>query len=371
LDSSIYERRTSVKTRETLLDQAQSIVYAHWMNLKELSEYLGLSQTTVSRALNGYPEVSESTRQRVQLAATQRNYRPSMRAMSLATGKAMAIGHVIPVSHRNDVVNPIFAEFVAGASQSYKQHGYELMLTIAESKDEEALYRNLAAKRAVDGLIVHSPLRDDPRIALLNEIKMPFVVHGRASESKETFNWIDMNNRTAFKEATQLLVELGHRDIALINGLEKLNFAWLRRNGYLDALKENGIEPNVDFMHSVNLTEPNGYAITEALLQREQAPSAFLVSSYVVALGVRRAISKAGLKIGENISVIIHDDELSYFDNGGDVPQFTSTRSSVREAGVLAGDMLIKQIDNPELFPQTKLLKSSLTMGASTGPYRA
>lgn len=338
------------------------------MNLKELSEHLGLSQTTVSRALNGYPEVRESTRQRVQLAAAEGNYRPNLRAMSLATGRAMAIGHVIPVATKNDVVNPVFAEFVAGASQTYHLHGYELMLTIAESKDEESIYRNLAAKRAVDGVIVHSPYRNDSRLSLLKEIGLPFVVHGRVCDSKTDYNWIDMNNRSAFKQATQLLIDLGHSKIALINGQENLSFAWLRKQGYLEALADNKIPAEAELQTSSELTETYGYQTGMSMLASENVPSAFLVSSYVVALGIRRAISQSGLVIGRDVSVIIHDDELSYFDNGGAVPQFTATRSSVREAGVLAAEMLLKQIDNPDLYPQNKLLESYLAMGSSTGP---
>ncbi|MEP3279537.1 MAG: LacI family DNA-binding transcriptional regulator, partial [Stappiaceae bacterium] len=85
------------------------------MNLKELSRKLKLSQTTVSRALNGFPEVNEMTRQRVLAAAKTFNYRPSARAKGLATGKAFAIGHIIPTSNKNEMVNPIFADFIAGA----------------------------------------------------------------------------------------------------------------------------------------------------------------------------------------------------------------------------------------------------------------
>jgi len=340
------------------------------MNLKELSENLGLSQTTVSRALNGYPEVSESTRKRVQIAAEKGNYRPNMRAMSLATGKAMAIGHVIPVASRGDVVNPIFAEFIAGASQTYSLYGYELMLTIAEIKDEESIYRSLAAKRAVDGVIVHSPKRDDTRLKLLKEIELPFVVHGQSCDSKEEYNWIDMNNKDAFKQATQLLIDLGHQNIALINGDETMSFALLRRNGYVDALTENNIPVRTDLLASAELTETYGYKTATEMLSRSSKPTAFLVSSYVVALGVRHAISQAGLTMGKDVSVIIHDDDLSYFDNGGAVPQFTATRSSVREAGILAAEMLLKIIDNPKQVPQNCLLEAQLTMGLSTGPCR-
>ena len=102
------------------------------MNLKELSQTLGLSQTTVSRALNGYPEVSEATRQRVEAAARTHNYRPNTRAKSLATGQAMAIGHVIPLATRHEMVNPVFADFIAGAAGTYARHGYEMVLSVIE-----------------------------------------------------------------------------------------------------------------------------------------------------------------------------------------------------------------------------------------------
>ena len=84
------------------------------MKLKQLANVLGLSPTTVSRALNGYPEVNEATRERVLAAAKQYNYQPNARALQLATGKAKAIGHVIPIAARHEMVNPVFADFIAG-----------------------------------------------------------------------------------------------------------------------------------------------------------------------------------------------------------------------------------------------------------------
>jgi LacI family transcriptional regulator len=88
----------------------------------------------------------------------------------------------------------------------------------------------------------------------------------------------------------------------------------------------------------------------------------------IVALGVRRAIEEAGLVIGRDVSVITHDDALSYLRNGGDVPIFTATRSSVRDAGRQLAEMLIAQIQKPLLAPQTQLLEAELMVGQSTGP---
>jgi LacI family transcriptional regulator len=340
------------------------------MNLKELAELLKLSQATVSRALNGYPEVRESTRQRVLNTAKKYNYRPNARAMGLATGRSMAIGHVIPVYSQNEVVNPVFGEFIAGASQTYSANGYELMLTIADSKDEEETYRNIVAKGAVDGVIIHSPKKADPRVQLLQEIGLPFVIHGRVNDTTLPYSWIDTNNRRAFHMATKLLLDLGHQRIALINGREVLNFAWLRRQGYEQAMQAAGLQTDPTIISGDELTETHGYRSAQRMLAAADSPSAFLVSSYVVALGVRRAIAHAGLRMGEDVSVIIHDDELSFFQNNDPEPQFTATRSSVRHAGVRAAQMLLDIIDDPSRAPLTELLEAQLTIGVSTGPFK-
>lgn len=340
------------------------------MNLKELADLLGLSQTTVSRALNGYPEVRESTRQRVLQTAEQYNYRPNARASGLATGKAMTVGHVIPVHSRNDVVNPVFGEFIAGASHTYSANGYELLLTVAAGENEFDTYRSIAAKGAVDGVIVHSPRKSDPRIELLTEIGLPFVVHGRVCESTQEYSWIDMDNRRAFAKATRLLVQLGHERIALINGPQDLNYAWLRLQGFTEAMTGAGLDVDQRIISHDELTESHGFHAAQKMLGTDAPPTAFLLSSYVLALGVRRAISQAGLRMGDDVSVIIHDDELSFFQNNDPEPQFTAIRSSVRLAGERAAQMLLDIIDDPSRSPVNELLKAQLTIGASTGPLK-
>ena len=152
------------------------------MNLKELATKLGLSPTTVSRALNGYPEVNEATRERVMAAAKRHNYQPNARAIRLATGRAFAVGHVIPIATRHEIVNPVFADFIAGAGEVYSRNDYDMLLSVVPDAEEESTYRALKSKGNVDGVIVHGPQLDDRRIALLDEIGLPFVVHGRASQ---------------------------------------------------------------------------------------------------------------------------------------------------------------------------------------------
>ncbi|MDP5084439.1 MAG: substrate-binding domain-containing protein [Yoonia sp.] len=338
------------------------------MNLKELSQKLGLSQTTVSRALNGYPEVSQSTRRRVEEAARTFNYRPSTRAKGLATGQALAIGHVIPVSSKHEMVNPIFGDFIAGAGETYARHGYEMMLTIVDDANELQVYDGLKSRRAVDGVILHAPRMDDMRIPHLHKLGLPFAVHGRASGCQVPYAWLDVNNRRAFHRATDFLIDLGHTRIALINGLEDMDFAHRRRDGYSTSLLAHHIPIDTSLMRSGEMTEDFGYQSTRDMLQKADPPTAVLASSLISALGVRRAIEERGLVMGKDVSVITHDDVLSYLQNGSDVPIFTATRSSVREAGRRLAEMLLISIAEPDRPLQNALLEAELMVGSSTGP---
>jgi len=338
------------------------------MNLKELSTALGLSQTTVSRALNGYPEVSEATREKVRHAAAKFNYSPNTRAKGLATGRAHAIGHVIPTTTTHEIVNPIFGDFIAGAGEIYARNGYEIVLSTVEDGGEEKVYRAFKSRGTVDGVVLHGPRMNDPRIDLLRNIGLPFVVHGRASGVAGNYSWLDVNNRSSFRRAAEFLIDLGHRRIGLINGLETMDFAHRRRCGYEDALTARGIAPDPTLMRSAEMTEGFGYEAAQTMMNLPCPPTAFLVSSIISALGVRRAVEERGLRMGRDVSIVTHDDTLSYLANGTDVPIFTSTRSSVRDAGRALSRMLLDQIGDPDRPPQQVLWEAELMVGRSTGP---
>ena len=338
------------------------------MNLKELASVLGLSPTTVSRALNGYPEVSEATRSRVRAAASRHSYRPDSRAIRLATGRAMAVGHVIPLGTRHEMVNPVFADFIAGAGETYAAAGYDMVISMVGNAEEERAYRELRSRGAVDGVIVHAPQVDDARIPLLRDLGLPFVVHGRSSGVEAPYSWVDVNNRRAFQRATEFLLDLGHRRIGLVNGLERLDFAARRRRGYVDALGERGIPEDEGLMASDEMTETKGHAAALAMLRGPDPPTALLAASIISGTGVRRAVEERGLSMGRDVSVIIHDDALSYMTNGAAVPIFTATRSSVREAGRRAASHLLDLISGAVAGPVQTLLEADLIIGRSTGP---
>ncbi len=338
------------------------------MNLKQLSELLGLSQTTVSRALNGYTDVSEATRARVRAAAEAHDYRPNNRARALATGRSRVIGHVIPKISSHAMVNPIFADFIAGAGETYSSAGYEMLISVVDLAQEEKAYLSMKRRGLVDGLIVSAPRMNDPRIALLDGIGLPYAVHGRATGTDRQYSWLDVNNRRAFARATDFLMDLGHRRIGLVNGLETMDFAHRRRQGYEEALRARGIVIDPNLMRQDEMTDGYGWRAARDMLAQPDPPTAFLVSSVICMLGVRRAIEEAGLVLGRDVSAVTHDDQLSYLRDDGAVPAFTATRSSVREAGQRLARMVIDRIDNPEAPHVQELLEAELIIGRSTGP---
>lgn len=344
------------------------------VNLKQLSERLGLSQTTVSRALNGFPEVSEKTRQRVLLAAEQFNYRPSPSATSLATGRTRVIGHVVPLStHR--MINPHFSDFMGGASEAFSRAGYDMLIRVVDQEDEESVYRDFSRRNRVDGVVVHGPMVEEPRIPLLKSIGLPFVVHGRDGGDDPDYSWLDVNSRGAFLRATEFLIDLGHRRIALVNGLETMNFAHRRRQGYEAGLAARGIDLDPALITSEDMVEPYGYRATRQFLALPNPPTAILFSSILPALGGVRALSEAGLRPGADVSIVTFDDRLSFLQssNGAqasDIPFLTSMRSSIWQAGQRVAEILIEQITAKESGATQELWEAELVVGKSTAACR-
>lgn len=338
------------------------------MNLKQLSELLGLSQTTVSRALNGFPEVSEATRRRVQEAAQKHGYRANSRARGLATGQAKVIGHLIPVHDRHEIFNPIFGDFIAGAAQTYALHGFELMLSLIEDGDAERSYREIASRGSVDGVILHTPRQDDWRISLLSELQLPFVVHGQSSDCSVAHSFVDVDNHKAITLVTEHLIALGHQRIGYIGGLDGPDFSYRRRVAFDMTLAEAGLSCDPAHRSSSEMTEASGYVAAQAMLDTAHPPTALVTSSIAQAIGARRALFDRDLRPGRDLSITTHDDMLSYLSNGTDKPVFTASQSSVREAGQLCAEILISRISKPTIDHRTIVLEPDLVIGGSTGP---
>jgi LacI family transcriptional regulator len=341
------------------------------MNLRDLSQLLNLSQTTVSRALNGFPEVSEETRARVKAAAELHGYRPSAAARRLATGQSGTLGVVFP-RERNMLGDLIFTEFLGACVEQASDMGYDITLAMARgSLTEEAVYRRAIRSARVDAMILSSPLIVDPRVDLLRALNMPFFLHGRTS-SVHPYPSLDIDNRGAFFKATRLLCDLGHQNIALINGDTRYNFAADREAGYREALALAGLAANPDLICGGLMVESHGESEARRMLGLAAAvrPSAFLCSSLAQALGVRKMVIERGLTIGQDISLIAHDDRLADIRAETFDPPLTATQSSIGAAGKRVVELAITMLREKSAPPPSEVWPVDLVVRASTGPHK-
>ncbi|RVH37159.1 substrate-binding domain-containing protein [Sinorhizobium meliloti] len=334
------------------------------MKLKEFAKQLGLSPTTVSRALSGYPEVSEKTRKRVAEEAVRLGYRPNINAVRLVTGRAGAIGVVMG---RNEFQ---FSEFMSGMAERLDSEDIDILVSPVADHDMKAelqLYSRLATSGRVDAVIIHSPKPNDERILLLHKLGIPFLVHGR-SETNVPHAWLDIDNEGAIRRATSHLLDLGHRRIALINGRDGLTFTLHRDKGYREALEQRGLPFDPRLVTHGQFTDEIGFRSARSFLEQSPRPTAFVAGSMMTALGVYRAVRSVGLVVGKDISVLAHDDVFPYLTADNMVPSLSTSRSPLRAAGARSADLTLQLLTGRPATEIHELWPVELILRESTGP---
>lgn len=340
------------------------------MNLKQLSELLHLSQTTISRALNGYPEVSEQTRSRVLEAAQRHGYKPNSNARKLATGRAGSIGYVLPVG-RNVDLDPHFVEFLSGMGEHALTRDVDLSLTPAVLDRESEAYRRIASSRSVDGVYLSSMRNDEQRIALVRKLGIPFLAHGRALHPSKGYACLDIDNEGAFYNAARLLLQLGHTRLAFINGDTDFTFAVHRLDGVRRALREYGLPDWALVQHSAAMNEENGYRLAMALFRDADPatrPTGVLSASMFSTLGIVRAFNQLKLRMPDDVSIITHDDVFPFLKPESFTVPLTTTRSSIRAAGTRVCERLVDIILGAETGSVQEVWPVELIVRATTGP---
>jgi len=336
--------------------------------LRELASHLGLSPATVSRALNGFPEVGEATRRRVLEASEQLHYKANSSARRLATGKSGMVGMIFRAT-QNLLVDPHFVDFLAGLSVGLAARDIDLIIHTASHGELGSHYKRFVASGSVDGMIVSAPALDDERISTLRQRGFPFVVHGRTAECVP-YAFFDIDNDGAFAAATALLADLGHRRIALLNGPAGLAFAAQREAAFRRVTAARGLAIPTRFVTHDEMSEDNGYRRAAQMLAGADgpAPTAFLCSSTLLALGVIRAAAETGLKIGADVSIIAHDDVLPHLRAEHFSPPLTVTRSPIREAGTALAEMMVARIGGADPLRLQRIVPVDLVVRESTGP---
>ncbi|WP_374585099.1 substrate-binding domain-containing protein [Pseudoduganella sp.] len=332
------------------------------MNLKSLADQLGMSKTTVSRALNGYPEVSEVTRERVLRAAREAGYQANPMARSLAVGRSNVLGTIYPLLPA-DLGDPMFLEVVGGMSGALEQKQMNFIIAPVSQANEMPSYEQMVRGRRVDGLVVSRTLVHDERIAYLVRAGFPFVAHGR-TQLDAPYAWFDYDNEAGIRMAVERLLALGHQRIAMVSAPLALNFAAQRRSSLLSTLASAGLA--VDPRHLVDdcIDRRAGYSAVQALLAASPRPSAIIVDNHLAGVGAVRALLDAAVAIGRDISLIVWG---SMADTLADIDVTTIDQPNARAAGAKMADMLLALIDGKPANSLQELWQPVLTAGATVG----
>jgi len=334
------------------------------MSLKQIATDLGLSLTTVSRALNGFPEVSEKTRKLVAAAAEARGYRPNSMARSLATGRMNTIGIVYPLN-ANDLGDPVFLDVITGLVDSLDAAGMELIISSAKPGDELPTYKRLVEGKRIDGLIVARTQVHDPRLIYLTEQKFPFVAYGR-STLDTPYAWLDFDNQAGLKLAVDRLVSLGHRRISMIGASKAFNFAAQRLAGYLEGLSTAGIDTNPDYIIEGALDRRAGYSAMMQLLAMDTPPTAVIVDNHLSGIGVMRALLDANITVGKQISLIVYDGFPADSLVGTTVTSVI--QPTPNKVGQKLAEMILSRLNGENPKKLQALWQPAIEIGNSDGP---
>ncbi len=333
------------------------------MNLKSLANTLGISKTTVSRALNGYPEVNAQTRERVLAAAREVGYEANPMARSLAVGRTNVFGIIYPLLP-SDLGDPMFLSVVSGMSAALEQSRKNLIIAPVSPGNELPSYEQMVRGRRVDGLVVGRTRLHDERIAYLTKRGFPFVAHGR-TETQAPYAWFDYDNHAGMRQACAHLLALGHRRIALISAPLTLNFAHQRRDSFTRCLERAGLPLEPAHLIDHTLDRRSGYQAMQQLLASSPRPSAVIVDNHLSAVGAVRALLDAGISIGQEVSIIVWggiEDSLV----GTDL--CTVDLPDIDRAGAKLIEMLTSIVDGADPSAVHELWQPVLVPGASAGP---
>ena len=333
------------------------------ITIRDVAKQLNLSITTVSRALDGYKDVSEETRQRVIQVAKEMGYTPSRSARQLRRQRTDTLGYIMPTSQPR-YTDPFFSEFIAGLGDEAGAQNFDLLITLAppSQEAERIAYQRLVQGRRVDGIVLSRMRQEDWRVHYLHESKFPFVAFGRTNTSIE-FPHIGVDGANGIRRLIAHLVEQGHQHIAFIAAPSDLILQADRFRGFQEGLAEAGLIFEERFVAEGNLTRDGGYLAAKKLLALQSPPTAIIGANDLTAIGILRAARELGISVGSDLAVAGFD---GIEDAEHTVPPLTTLNQPVYDCARRLIHMLTALIKDEVLEEPHVLLVPELIIRDST-----
>ncbi len=329
------------------------------LTLEDIARMSGVSRSTVSRVVNGDPNVSERTRTKVLALIQSVGFQPNLAARGLAVGRTRVIGLVIPAALSAIFSDPYFPILIQGVAAACYAREYSVMLWLAEPEAERKTINRVLYNGLIEGVVVASMLMDDAILQRLAESQHPFLTIGR-HPTDEQINFVDVDNRSGAYQGVTYILHTGRRRVATITGPHNMIAGRDRYLGYQDALRERGLHLQPELTAEGQFSDISGYLAMKQLLPHR--PDAVFVASDAMALAAMRAIQEAGLSVPDDIAIVGFDDIPAAANSH---PPLTTVRQPIQRTGSVAAEMLIERIEHPEPQPCRVILPTELVIRSS------
>lgn len=307
------------------------------VTIVDIARQAGVSIKTVSRVINREEGVGAQTRARVQELVEAMGYRPNVSARSLSSRRSYLIGVIFMRVGAYHYVG----EVQVGAMRACRRAGYHLVVEQVQPSETVGclqVFADVLRDARFDGVVLTPPTCDDPNVlAAIEAAGLPYVriaPHHQFERSPYVF----MDDRQAAREQTLRLWDMGHRRIAFIDGPADHGSAARRRQGYVEALRDRGVEPRPEWIAQGEFLSLSGFDATEALLRLPERPTAIFAANDEMAVGALAAAAKNGLSVPRDLSVVGFDDAPAAESAW---PRLTTIHQPTAEMAEAAVEMLI------------------------------
>ncbi len=327
--------------------------------MQDVAERAGVSVSTVSHVINGTRYVSPELTERVRAAMAELRFQPNAVARSLRRKETLTLGMIVP-----DNANPFFALLAHAVENACYERGYSLILTNSGGDLARELANiNVLLGKQVDGLILAAvglSSRDLKQVLR----SAPVVLVDRNLPGVEA-DALLVDNLGGGRQATQHLIELGHRRIGCITGPSTTTPSADRVTGYRAALEEAGIPVDETLIARGDFQFAGGYTGAQALLALPVPPTAIFACNDLMAMGAIAAAAERGLRVPADLSIVGFDNStLAAYTT----PALTTIAQPITEIGQLATEMVIRRSQQPDMARQHRILDTKLIVRQSTCP---
>ncbi|MFG6121324.1 MULTISPECIES: catabolite control protein A [Thalassobacillus] len=328
------------------------------VTIYDVAREANVSMATVSRVVNGNPNVKPATRKKVLDAIENLGYRPNAVARGLASKKTTTVGVIIP-----DISSIFFAELARGIEDIATMYNYNIILSNSDQNKEKEIHLiNTMLGKQVDGLVFMGGKITEDHIREFKNASVPVALAATIDETESTPS-VNINYEEAAFEATELLISHGNDRIAFVSGPENTEINTQKLDGYKRALKEAGREISEGLIVTGDYSYDSGIEAFEQLNAEGQPPTAVFVASDEMALGIIHGAQDKGLKVPEDI-------EVFGFDNTRLATMVRPTLSTVvqpmYDIGAVAMRLLTKYMNKEEVTEQNVVLPHRIIERNST-----